>query len=419
MESIICEKPVMSEHHETDPAPSPAAGRAPARAGFQARLGASIESQWERFPYYRHLCGQKGVSLDDLRGFVAGEEYHRIPSVACSAFKRSRGLVEELNDLSLPGAFQVSSNTSGDPSLVYTGPGELERIMERYRATFGIPGVNRALAFAPSLRILRALSKKACCLGKKAVLRMLLALEAGCRHYERFSVTVDVDFFKTFIGRALGKPAALRKMSVDAVVETLRDAESCRSPIAIGGVVLLLQPYLARFYTGEFSLGGNGYVAFSGGGYAGAKGAIRGDKIDKPVFFAKIAAVLNIPPSRWATNIKDLYGFTETPALSEGFWSPAHGDFVFRADPEARVYILDPETEAPLRSGRGLIKVIAPPGDSRPAAANISVLQLDEAEIVSAGEAGQVETFTGVTRFQGRGAGIEGCAFKATEIAGF
>jgi hypothetical protein len=387
---------------------------------FQSILRAAIESQWDRFPYYRNLCGREGLGRADLLMIIDHEEYHRIPGVVSPAFKLSKGLTGDLNDLSGPGAFQVSSSTSGDPSYIYTSSAELARIADRYRLTFGIPGVPKALAFAPSLRILRALSKKAGLpgTGKPAILRMQLALEGGYRHYEKVDVTVDVDLLKTVLGRAVRRPASLRKASAEDVASILRDAERSGSPITIGGVVLLLQPYLALFREGEFHLGANGYIAFSGGGYSGAKGSIRGDKIDKPRFFSDVASILGIDESDWASHIKDIYGFTETPALCEGRWSPENGDFVFHADPDARLYIVDPETEAPLRAGRGLLKVIAPSLDARPAAANVSVLQYDEAEIVTSREDGRIEAFTHVARYQGRGASVEGCAFKAAEIAG-
>jgi hypothetical protein len=160
-------------------------------------------------------------------------------------------------------------------------------------------------------------------------------------------------------------------------------------------------------------------VTFSGGGYSGAKGSIRGEKIDKPAFIAKIGAVLGIEPGLWATNVKDIYGFTETPALFEGYWDVARSEFVFRAgdpNPEAKIFIVDPETERPLRAGRGLIKVIAPAAAGRPASANICVLQFDEAEVVSTAADGSAASFCCVSRLTGVAA--EGCAFKAAEIGG-
>jgi hypothetical protein len=389
---------------------------------FQDLIRACVEEQWGRFAYYKHLCAARRLTLADLQAIVGDGAYHRLPAVASPAFKLSRGLVEELNDLSGPGVFQVSSSTSGDPSYVYAGPEELADITARYGRAFGFPGVVTGLAFAPSLRILRALGKKASLKGKRAVLRMLLGLEGSVARYERTVVTVDVDIPRTLLRRALGRPAAIRKMPASAIASIVRDAERRGLPLSLGGLTLLLRPYLDEFREGEFSLGEKGYVAFSGGGYSGAKGSIRGAKIDKPEFVARIAAVFGLDTRSLAARVKDIYSFTETPAMIEGFWAPDLADFVFRPGPECRVYIVDPETEAPLRSGRGLVKIVAPSAAGRPAAAVTSVLQFDEAEIVSASARpydARVEAFTRVTRFAGADAAgaTAGCAFKAAEIA--
>jgi len=69
---------------------------------------------------------------------------------------------------------------------------------------------------------------------------------------------------------------------------------------------------------------------------------------------------------------------------------------LFLPAPDHRVFIVDPETEAPLRTGRGLIKIVAPCVTGRPTAANTAVLQFDEAEIVSVSAEGSVDAFTRV-----------------------
>ena len=401
------------------PAASRPCAAALSESGFQDLVRSSIEFQWGRFAYYRRLCARQDLSLADLQAFIDEGAYHRLPSVASTAFKLSKGLIGDLNDLSGPGVFQVSSSTSGDPSYVYTSLEELAYVTARYGDTFGFPGVQVGLAFAPSLRILRALSKKADYKGKKAVLRMLLGLEGSDARYDQTYVTVDVDIVKTLLNRVVGRPAVLRKMSAAEVASIIHDAEESGRPISLGGLTLLLRPYLDEFREGEFSLHDKGFVAFSGGGYSGAKGTIRGAKIDKPDFIARIGAVFGIDPGFWSTNIKDIYSFTETPAQIEGFWDRGLGDFLFRPAPDHRVYIVDPETEALLHSGRGLIKVVAPSSTGKPTAANTSVLQFDTAEIVSARPDGRVESFSRVSRFAGAEApGTVGCAFKAAEIAG-
>jgi hypothetical protein len=388
-------------------------------SGFRELLRCSVSHQWDRFAYYRNLCARRGLGLADLAAFIEAGAYDRLPSIASTAFKLSKGLLEDLNDLSAPGVFQVSSSTSGDPSYVLTSPEDLARVTSRYGETFGFPGVSVAVGFAPSLRILRALSKKAGLKGRQAVLRMLPALEGSQSRYAENHVTVDVDMPKTLLNRLVGRPAAIRKMPAAEVASIIHKAEARGQGVSLGGLTLLLKPYLDEFGEGEFNLGAKGHVAFSGGGYSGAKGTIRSAKIDKPAFVARIGSVFGIDPELWSSKIKDIYSFTETPVQIEGFWDGDLGDFLFRPAPDHCVYIVDPDTEAPLLSGRGLLKVVAPSVSGRPAAANVSVLQFDTAEIVSVRPDGRVEAFTHVARLEGAEAGgTVGCAFKAAEIAG-
>ena len=387
--------------------------------GFRKLLSACVEWQWDHFAYYRTLCARQDLSLADLRAFVADGAYHRLPSVASTAFKLSKGLIEDVNDLSAPGVFQISSSTSGDPSYVYTSPKEIAHIRARYSETFGFPGVQVGLAFAPSLRILRGLSKKAAFKGRPAVMRMLLGLEGSADRYDETHVTVDVDIVKTLLNRAVGRPASLRTLTPAEVASLVRSVADGGRALSLGGLTLLLRPYLDEFREGQFALGDRCHVAFSGGGYSGAKGTIRGARIDKPAFIARIGAVFGIDPAIWSRNIKDIYSFTETPAQIVGYWDRDLDDFLFRPSPDHRVYIVDPETEAPLRSGRGIVKIVAPDSAGRPLSVTTSVLQFDSAEILRAEPDGRVTSFTHVSRYAGIEApGTVGCAFKAAEIAG-
>ena len=104
-----------------------------AESRYKELLRDSILGQWEKFEYYRILCKRKGKTIQDLLKAIDYEEYYEIPAVVSVAFKKSRGLVHELNDLSVKGKFQVSSSTSGDPSHVYTSHNELNKIKNNYR----------------------------------------------------------------------------------------------------------------------------------------------------------------------------------------------------------------------------------------------------------------------------------------------
>jgi len=382
---------------------------------YKELLKESISNQWSRFAYFRNLCKRKNLVMTDLLMAIDNEEYYRIPAVMATAFKRSRGLIGELNDLSREGRFQVSSSTSGDPSYIFTSREEMDKILDNYRLTFGIEGVSRAIGFAPSCTILNGLSKKSGCMGRHGVARMKLALDAAKKHYRELKFTLDINMFRTIIAGICGGKAVLEKRQINDIVSMISDAEKENEKISLGSVVLLFSPYLNQMKEGQFSLGSNGYFPFSGGGYNGSKGAIRGDKISKPDMVKKIAAVFGMDKSHLSTNIKDIYAFTESSATHEGFWSENLQDYLFQAWHESKVYIVDPETEEPLRTGTGLIKVITPYADGNPSAANVSVLQLDSATIRECQLNYSVTLFSNIARVAG--ASAEGCAYKAEEIA--
>ncbi len=385
---------------------------------FRDLVSAAVEDQWGRFPYYRTLCSRSGRTLADLRAMVSAESYHDIPAVAATAFKRSKDLVGQLNDSSGPGAFQVSSSTSGDPSYVYTSADELARIREDYGRALTVAGARAGIAFAPSLRILRALSAKASLGGKKTVLRMLLAVEGTLSALPPTRVTTDVDVAGTLLGRLVGRAPVIRKMPPAEVAAIVRESSGRGWMLCFGGLTLLLRPYLDEFREGEFRLGERGHVAFSGGGWSGAKGSLRGGRIEKPAFVSRLGAVFGLPESR-PDLVRDVYSFTETPAMISGAWDPSRGDFIFHPGPQVRVFIVDPEDERPLSAGRGLLKIVAPPRSGSMTAANAAILPFDCADIVSVGDGMRVEAFTRISRWEEAGSGERvGCAFKAAEISG-
>lgn len=382
---------------------------------YKELLKESITSQWDKFEYFRNICKKKKRGIEDLKKAIDDEEYHLIPAVAATAFKKSKGLFKELNDFSQPGKFQVSSSTSGDSSYLFTNMPELEKVIDNYRLTFGIDGVSNGIGFAPSIRILDALSKKAEYQGHKSIARMKFALDAAKIHYKDLAFTLDVDIFRTLLSKVVNGKPVLKKKSLDEVIEIISAAEREHEKIGLGGFALLLMPYLDQLKEGQFNFGDHVYFTFSGGGYSGAKGSIRGEKINKHEMIKKIASVFGLNKKLFSTNLKDIYAFTESPATNEGYWNEDIDDYLFETWHESRAYIVDPETEEPLKSGEGLLKIITPYINGNPSAANVSVLQFDIATIREVKPNFIVTRFSHIKRFQN--ANVEGCAYKAEEIA--
>ena len=382
---------------------------------YKELLKESLTSQWNKFEYFRNICQKKNRSIQDLIKAIDNEEYYQIPAVAATAFKKSKGLIKNLSDFSQKGKFQVSSSTSGDPSYIYTNQAELDKILDNYRLTFGIEGVSRAIGFSPSIRILDALSKKAGYMGYQSIARMKIALDAAEIHYKDLIFTLDVDLFRTLLSKVVNGKAVLKRKPFNEITEIISDAERNHEKISLGGIVLLLYPYLNQMKEGQFNLGDNVYFAFSGGGYSGSKGSIRGEKVNKPEMSRKISSVFGIDKKQLSTNLKDIYGSTESSAINEGYWCEDIDDFLFETWHESRAYIVDPETEEPLKSGEGLLKFITPYSDGNPSAANVSVLQFDNATIRESKANFIVTHFSHIKR--ATNASIEGCAYKAEEIA--
>ena len=382
---------------------------------YKELLKECIIRQWETFEYYQNLCKAKGLSLEDLKKAIDNEEYYVLPGVVSDAFKKSRGLVTALNDLTVPGKFQVSSSTSGDPSYLYTSLTELDKILKNYRLTFGIVGISKAIGFSPSIRILESLSRKANYLNKKSITRMKFALDAAKLHYPEMVFTVDINIWKTIFSMMFTKKPTLVKMSLEKITEIIKSSEKNNEKFAIGGAVLLMAPYLDQMKEGQFNLHDNIHVVFSGGGYSGKKGTLRGAKINKPELIKKISAVFGIDKKYYPTNIKDIYGFTENPTTHEGYWNNDISDFMFQPWHESRVYIVDPDTGKPLKKGKGFVKIITPYSDGKPSASNVSVSQSDLATIFGVKENYQVTHFSHISRFSS--ASVEGCGYKAEAIA--
>lgn len=382
---------------------------------FKESLLESISVQYAKFEYYRNLCKIKGLNLEDLKKAVHNGDYYILPGVASLAFKRSKGLVNHLNDLGADGKFQVSSSTSGDPSYIYTNPSEIDRILNHYVDTFGLKGVSKAIAFAPTTRILASLSRKAGYMDRKSIARLKFAIDAANLHYDDITFSLDVNMFKSIFSLAFRKKPSFDKLSMENLTGMLQIIEREKQTVAFGGVVLLMMPYLQKMKPGQFNFHDKMHVVLSGGGYSGRKGGISGDKISKPDLARLLIEILGIDRKYLSSNFKDIYGFTECPITHEGFWNSDINDFMFTAWPESKVYIVDPETEKPLKTGKGLFKVIAPCGNGNPCSANVSLIQYDMVSIFGIKENYQVKDFSHISRY--KTAGLEGCALKADAIA--
>jgi len=183
--------------------------------------------------------------------------------VVSPAFKLFKGLTGTSTIFPVRAHSMSPSSTSGGPQLYLYELRLAGQDRDRYRLTFASrecpkPGF---CPFAPASS--GALSKKPSFpdTEKKGILRMQLALEAGTGTYDQVDVTVTSTSSIPSSGRAVRRPASLRKASAADVASILHEAERSGSPSRSAGSSFFSNPTWPSSREGEFHLGANGYIA--------------------------------------------------------------------------------------------------------------------------------------------------------------
>jgi hypothetical protein len=168
---------------------------------------------------------------------------------------------------------------------------------------------------------------------------------------------------------------------LEAISKNISKQESERDYIALGGGCQLIKSFVGimRQQQISFNLGTEFDVVIGGGGWDGHKAQLKYEPINKAQF---VESIINQFGTE-ASQIVDIYGFTESPIIFGSHWSKKKEDFIMHCPPYAKILVRSIDTLEPLKKvgDRGLLEVITPFGNS--ASVNHAIVVDDLVELVS------------------------------------
>lgn len=339
---------------------------------------------------YKEIVEKKEFKIDSLSTI---EDLENIPFITSASFKESENLYEKLLKISKDSPnfqhWNVSSCTSGDPSLVGFDKNDMEFLLQMARKTY-LDFIHRKwekahlYCFSPSDKML-----------DRIVMRYTDVRPAKSYPANYYKVAKTMATVKYLIAFSLSKAikAIIKTRSLvgafdikfsyllETIAKNLQKPEDKRLYPAIGGSCQLIYNLIGIMKQKRISynLGTDFDVVVGGGGWDGHKAQLKYDPIDKTSF---VEGIINQFGTE-ASQIVDIYGLTESPILFGSHWSTMHEDFLMHCPPYARIIIRDIETLEPLKKvgERGFIEIITPFGTS--ASVNHAVLVDDLVELVS------------------------------------
>jgi len=339
--------------------------------------------------YYKELVQKRGFQLDNLNNI---EDLETVPYIPTTFFKESAGyykkLLKILDNSPEFRHWNVSSATTGDPSLVGVDTNDLEFLYEMARKCFldFIPrDWPRALIsiFSPSAKMLDRL-----------VMRYTKIRPVKSYTGNYYDVTDKMAPVKYLINFSLPRAiyAILIKWSlvgafiinskfvIKTFAENLKKPEDERKYLAIGGSNQLIKNFMALLKEKgiSYNLGRSFDVVMGGGGWDGRKAQMTYDPIDKAQFISDIIETFGTEESQ----IVDIYGFTESPIIFGSHWSKKYQDFVMHCPPYSRILVRDIETLEPVKAGEsGFLESLTPFGVNT--VVNHAVMVDDLVELIS------------------------------------
>jgi hypothetical protein len=351
----------------------------------------SIESN----SFYKEFAAKQRFNLDDVNQM---DDLILIPFINSTTFKQSAGMFKKLLKIPLESpefkTWNVSSCTTGDPSLVGRSLDDLEFLssmtikciyefipipMEEHNQHGTI-----SMNFAPNVKFLDRIAMR------YSDLRPL-KLYTSTLNDITTRITKPKYLIKFFILKAF-KEIIKRRSLVGAfginakyVIKTINKNSNKpvdkQKNISIGGSLQLLNTFINKHLKDagiKFDLP-NSYITTGGGGWDGHKSQLKYPPIDKIQFVSDCIDSFGTK----VENVRDIFGFTETPIVFGSHWSERYKNFVFHCPPQARIIIRDVHTLDPLNNvgDRGFLEVLTPFGVA--ASVNHAVLVDDLVELVS------------------------------------
>ena len=347
----------------------------------------------ESNPFYKELADKENFNLDDLNKI---DDLALIPRVPAPLFKESTGMYEKLLKIPLESPefelWNVSSCTSGDPSLVGRSKDDIELLASMtIKCIYEFIPIPKdewfntiSFDFAPSVSFLNGIARRYTKVRPIKLYGSILHEISTRMSNPKFLIK----FFPLKAINAMIKKKGLAgafginsKYVFKKVKKNSEKPVDKQKHISFGGSIHLLNVFMNKIMKEKnikFDLP-DSVVNFGGGGWDGHKSQLKHPPIDKAKFVSDCVENFGTKPDR----ITDMFGFTETPITFGSHWSDKHQDFIFHCPSQARIIIRDLNTQEPLKQAgdRGFLEVLTPFGVA--ASVNHAVIVDDLVELVS------------------------------------
>ncbi len=343
--------------------------------------------------FYKEHTTKENFNLDDLNKI---DDLASIPTVPGILFKESMDHYEKLLKIPLESPefelWNVSSCTSGDPSLVGRSKDDIELLASMtIKCIYEFIPIPKdewfntiSFDFAPSVTFLNRIAMRYTKVRPIKLYGSILHEISTRMSNPKFLIK----FFPLKAVKAMIEKRGLAgafgintKYVFNQVRKNLEKPKDKQKHISFGGSIHLLNTFMNTIMKErkiKFDLP-DSVVNFGGGGWNGHKSQLKYPPIDKAKFVTDCVDYFGTKPER----ITDMFGFTETPITFGSHWSDKHQDFIFHCPSQARIIIRDLVSQDPLnRPGdKGFLEVLTPFGVS--ASVNHAVTVNDLVEIVA------------------------------------
>ena len=99
-------------------------------------------------------------------------------------------------------------------------------------------------------------------MGYQSAARMILAVDAAKMHYPDLIFTLDVNLLRTVLSKLWNGTVVLKRKQLNEIIEIISSAERDHEKISLGGIILLLYPYVNQMKEGQFSFGENVFFGY-------------------------------------------------------------------------------------------------------------------------------------------------------------
>ena len=332
---------------------------------------------------YRKICEEKEFDFDMT---LKESNIDEIPYVSWAHFKSSnneyykflRTPMEQLHH------WQISSSTTGDPSVIGRGASDIAVFARNYDKVFeeylDKKTIKKLILFSPNQTFLKHLPGE--WLGKRGFLFYIdiANLWAGydTAFLLQFRMAKSISYIVTHF-----KLKAFIEINRKLLESSLKQVERQQIPTLVANSAPLMYQNFMDYSKKKghgFNMPGTFRIQTGGGGWGGVKGQVKlGYSIDKAEFFEKLGNFFNIP----ITNFADCFGATETPVACGGHWSNKYNDIVLHLNKdEGRIILRDLDTLERIKTPNtpGALEILTPYGVDT--YAGVSILLDDVAEIV-------------------------------------